>query len=350
MARALMRLVLLGLLCRGACLRSAGPLRLRSSGQPRRSPLGRGGRRGAAMMILGVEAFAAELPKYAFMLPTATCVATTCQLCGIGGAALFSPIFLLVFPALGADYPLASPAAAVATALCTEAFGFASGLTGYARRGLVAWDVARDVALVSVPVALVGAACAPALAGDARALRAAYALLMIGLAWRLVAAAPPDAKGCVYGGSREVVDADGRAYSFDAPTRDARSLSATAAGGFLTGLLGVGAGEVVLPELTKDCGMPIPLAAGTSVAVVCATAAAAAVCQFAQLSAEATGGVVAVVPWDLVVFTVPGVVLGGQIAPRLAGAVDDVLIERGAAALFGLVGVAFAWAAATGGG
>eukprot|EP00964_Phaeocystis_antarctica_P080343 scaffold50176_cov78-Phaeocystis_antarctica.AAC.1 len=38
---------------------------------------------------------------YAFMLPTAIAVATSCQLCGIGGAALFSPIFLLVFPLLG---------------------------------------------------------------------------------------------------------------------------------------------------------------------------------------------------------------------------------------------------------
>ena len=57
---------------------------------------------------------------YAFMLPAATAVATSCQLCGIGGAALFSPIFLLVFPLLGPEYPLDSPAAAIASALLTE--------------------------------------------------------------------------------------------------------------------------------------------------------------------------------------------------------------------------------------
>ena len=57
---------------------------------------------------------------YAFMLPAATAVATSCQLCGIGGAALFSPIFLLVFPLLGPEYPLDSPAAAIASALLTD--------------------------------------------------------------------------------------------------------------------------------------------------------------------------------------------------------------------------------------
>ena len=72
--------------------------------------------------------------QYAFMLPTATLVATSCQLAGIGGAALFSPIFLLVFPFLGPQYPLETAGAALASALLTECFGFASGLSGYARR------------------------------------------------------------------------------------------------------------------------------------------------------------------------------------------------------------------------
>ena len=73
---------------------------------------------------------AAAVADYSFMLPASTAVATCCQLCGIGGAALFSPIFLLVFPLLGPDYPLDSAAAAVASALLTETFGFASGLGG----------------------------------------------------------------------------------------------------------------------------------------------------------------------------------------------------------------------------
>ena len=115
--------------------------------------------------------------------------------------------------------------------------------------------------------------------------------------------------------------------------------AATAGGAFLTGLLGVGVGEVVLPQLSRD--RPLPQAAGTSVAVVAGTAAAAAVTQLAELDASE-------VPWELVRYTIPGVILGGQIAPRLAGRLDDRQIERAAAALFAVVGAAFALKAATG--
>jgi hypothetical protein len=62
------------------------------------------------------------------------CVATSYQLAGIGGAALASPIFLLISPLLGPEYPLPNPANAIATALLTEVFGSASGLLSrYAR-------------------------------------------------------------------------------------------------------------------------------------------------------------------------------------------------------------------------
>ena len=108
--------------------------------------------------------------------------------------------------------------------------------------------------------------------------------------------------------------------------------AATAGGAFLTGLLGVGVGEVVLPQISRD--RPLPQAAGTSVAVVAGTAAAAAVTQVAELDATE-------VPWELVRYTIPGVILGGQIAPRLAGRLDDRQIERAAAALFAVVGAAF---------
>lgn len=219
-------------------------------------------------------------------------------------------------------YPLESAAAAVACALLTEAFGFSSGLIGYSRKGLVSWDVAAEFATISVPVALLGAAAAPSLAANTQLLRAVYAVLMLSLSWKLAG-----------GGGDAAASRDGTA--------------ATAGGAFLTGLLGVGIGEVVLPQLTRGRGMPIPSAAGTSVAVVTVTAAAAAVAQLAQLAAVADDAA-GVVPWELVCYTVPGVIVGGQIAPRLAGRLDNATIERAAAALFGVVGLAFAAKAAAG--
>ena len=54
---------------------------------------------------------------YWFMFPVSICVATTAMLSGIGGAAFFMPIFLIVFPLLGPEYALASPVAAIGVAL-----------------------------------------------------------------------------------------------------------------------------------------------------------------------------------------------------------------------------------------
>ena len=374
---------------------------------------------------------------YAFMLPVSAAVATACQLAGIGGAALFSPIFLLGFPLLGDDYPLDSAAAAIATALLTEVFGFASGLIGYSRRGLVCWPVVLHFARISVPAAFAGAVCAGTVAHQPTLLRSVYSALMLSLSAmlllsshdngnledggaveleRLAAAitseeatdasassstalqgAEPrhgprsssEACGGISGyaaraprrrtreqmvsftsetdGSRydgvhkaeglcsrmdletrdlsQHTDAAGRAHSYyQPPNSSASCLIATAAGGLLTGLLGVGIGEVVLPQLVRICRVPLPLAAGTSVACVVLTAAAAALVQLVALVASANGEVLHTIPWRLVCWTIPGVIIGGQIAPCIAGRrlLSDTTIERLAAVLFLIVGVAFA--------
>lgn len=295
---------------------------------------------------------------YAFMLPTAAAVATSCQLAGIGGAALFSPIFLLGFPLLGPEYPLESAAAAIASALLTEVFGFSSGLSGYARRGLVSWPVATQFLKISVPLAFAGALCASSVASYPQVLRAIYAALMFALSAFLILSPPAEqlaaqsAEDCEIGDDESTIQSvtakDGKVFTYRSPPQGSVGGSAVTAGGsFLTGLLGVGVGEVVLPQLVRACCMPLPLAAGTSVATVVVTAAAAAVVQFATLAALAGDDIGSVIPFNLVRWTIPGVLIGGQIAPFIAsrGLVSDEAIETFAATLFALVGLSFVLAA-----
>jgi len=376
------------------------------------------------------------LTAYGFMLPVSVAVATACQLSGIGGAALFSPIFLLGFPLLGSNYPLDSAAHSIASALLTEVFGFASGLLGYSSRGLVCWPVVWQVAIVSVPTAFVGALSAATVASFPTLLRSVYAVLMLSLASKLLVQSPHtgasddelhdlmDNDGAIIshddepgahhdahmdkdkdtvrrsgastlrasselkdgggqvkpphsrrrareqmGDSTDVervasaalkgarsgqsepctvcyhADATGRMHRFHKPARfTPSSLAAVAAGSLLTGVLGVGIGEVVLPELIRVRRMPLPLAAGTSVACVVVTAAAAALVQTGALVASADGELLQAVPWPLVCWTIPGVIIGGQLAPFIAGRglITDNTIERFAAMLFAVVGLAFA--------
>lgn len=100
------------------------------------------------------------------------------MLSGIGGAALFIPIFVIIFPILGPDYPLTT-AAAIGTALMTEVFGFSSGFVGYYRKRLIDFRSAIPFIRVAVPVAIAGALMLALLKEQETFLKAAYAVLMI---------------------------------------------------------------------------------------------------------------------------------------------------------------------------
>ena len=67
---------------------------------------------------------------------------------GVEGATFFTPTFIL---ALGLPAEIA-----IGTGLITEVFGFASGLTAYARRRLIDYRLGGALLVVTIPMALVG--------------------------------------------------------------------------------------------------------------------------------------------------------------------------------------------------
>ena len=128
--------------------------------------------------------------QYWFMFPVAICVATCAMLSGIGGAALFIPIFVIIFPLLGPEYPLAT-SAAIGSALMTEVFGFSSGFIGYYRKRLIDFKSAVPFVSVSIPVAIVGALLFGLLQEQEIILKGAYALLMMSLCPVILRHTPP---------------------------------------------------------------------------------------------------------------------------------------------------------------
>lgn len=275
-----------------------------------------------------------DFSLYWFMFPVSMCVATTAMLSGIGGAALFMPIFLLIFPMLGPEYMLAGPVAAIAVALLTETFGFSSGFVGYFRKRLIDFGQSKTFLIVSVPAAIAGALLSHLI--DPTLIRAAYGLLMLVLAVILVRGHGVDASNSAQAqsGDRTLTDHNGIEYRYN--SYRARPVP-TGLGGFLSGLLSAGIGEVVIPQLVKDGKVPVPVAAATSVLVVIVTVMSASFTHIATLINE--GGIEAV-PWNLVMYTVPGVIIGGQIGPRLQGKVPQSTMERAIGLLFGVIGTA----------
>ena len=285
---------------------------------------------------------------YWFMFPVSICVATSAMLSGIGGAAMFIPIFVIIFPMLGPEYPLAT-AAAIGTALMTEVFGFSSGFVGYYRKRLIDFRSAVPFFSVSIPIAIVGALMLALLKEQETLLKGAYAVLMLVLCPVILRHTPPPAIDPSHAEAdtagdgrpiRTVTDRLGNTYTYRKPKQGASGAGVTGIGAFLTGLLGVGIGEVIMPQLVKRNHVPVAVAAATSVFIVIVTIASAS---FTQVTALIAAGGINAIPWNLVCYTVPAVIIGGQIGPWLQGRIAQRTMERAIAILFGIIGVAMGY-------
>lgn len=288
------------------------------------------------------------------MFPVSICVATTAMLSGIGGAALFIPIFVIIFPILGPEYPLTT-AAAIGTALMTEVFGFSSGFVGYHRKRLIDFRSAVPFICVAVPVAIIGALMLALMKEQETFLKAAYAMLMIVLCPVILKHTPPQATATENASNNDVRERNGGAgnrltrsitarsgqtYNYPVPRVGPLGSLITSIGAFLTGLLGVGIGEVIVPQLVKRNRVPVAVAAATSVFTVIVTIASAS---FTQVTALISAGGINAIPWNVVCYTIPAVIIGGQMGPWLQGRIAQRTMEKAIAMLFGIIGVAMMW-------
>lgn len=288
---------------------------------------------------------------YWFMLPVCTVIATTAMFSGISGAALLTPTFLIGFPLF--SVPRLTLVAAIGTSLFLEASGFGTGLYRYFRMRLVDIQTAKALILVTLPLGALGAILARY--APAEALRIGYGVAMLGLAWLLLS---DDDKGqrpkegpaplvvceseqshshCNKGEHRGVRAASGTVYDFCAHgLRLQRVISG--AGAIIAGMISTGVGEATLPALVRRSRLPVPVAAATSTVVVAGTVTGAAVTHLVQLTLE--GGLSAI-PWNLIVWAVPGSILGAYLGTRLQGRVSERLARYFFAALFAAIGVSF---------
>lgn len=283
---------------------------------------------------------------YWFMFPACIVIATVAMTSGISGAALLSPVLILGFPLMGV--PKLSPASAIGMSLFTEFFGFGSGFVAYYRRRLIDFHTYRALVMVAVPVTVAAAFVSRSI--DARFLKLVYGILMFGLAYLLVRQAPETARPGADSASAKmdppdrpdreetvVTATDGTVYRYRVCNRRIGRVL-TAFGAAVSGLISTGLGEVEMPQLVKRCHVPVPVAAGTSIAIITSTVLAASLAHIFQIMRES--GIDAV-PWNLVVYTVPGALIGGQIGGRLQGRLDEEKFERFMGALFGVIGVLF---------
>lgn len=231
---------------------------------------------------------------YWFMLPACILIASVAMFSGISGAALLTPTFLIGFPLFGV--PRLTTLAATATSLFLESSGFGTGLYRYLKLRLVDDKTARSMILITLPSGALGSIVA---------LFVPVLILKIGYGV---------ADFCAHG------------------LRLQRVLSG--GGAVLAGMISTGVGEATLPALVRRSRFPVPVAAATSTVIVASTVVGAAATHLLELLAE--GGVGAI-PWNLIVWAVPGSVIGAFVGTRLQGRIS----ERASRLFFAAIGLAF---------
>lgn len=269
-----------------------------------------------------------------YLFPTSIGIATVAMASGVEGATFFAPLFLL-----GLGLP---PEVAIGAGLLTEVFGFASGVAAYVRRRLIDYRLAGSLLLVTVPLALVGTWASARM--DAGVLKAVLGVGLAALGLSFLRAPDRDAVerldraiGEDYGpGNGETCLAlrDGELLCYTVCNR-AEGRAIAGVGALFLGMISTGLGEMNGYFLLQRCRVPSRVAVATSVLVVAVTALFAAsghVLRFARAGGDALGTVL-----GIAVFTVPGVVIGGQLGSAVARRIPQRLMERGLGVLFLLV-------------
>lgn len=274
--------------------------------------------------------------EFWFMLPIAIMIATIAMASGVEGATFFTPLFIL---ALGLPAEIA-----IGTGLITEVFGFASGLFAYNRKRLIDYKLGLSLLVVTVPMALFGTWAAGYVPADILKTILGMGLIAIAVAFLRT----PEKKEVKllddvieeeYGGEKGetcLVTREGKEICYTVCNRTEGRLIA-GVGGMFIGMISTGLGELNGYFLLQRCRVPSAVAVATSVFVVAITALVASTGHFIKF--VQTGGETLNTVSSLVIFTVPGVIIGGQLGPLVASRISQHTLERGLAILFIIVAV-----------
>lgn len=273
-----------------------------------------------------------------YLFPLSIGIATLAMATGIGGAVFFSPLFMIV---LGLK-----PHTAVGAALLTELFGFASGLYAYVRSKLIDYTIGLNLLIVAIPLALTGAYFSDAFPDTLVKSIFGFGIIAIGsqlytayrnekreqqaLDQELAATPAPEHSSCL-------VDREGNTYRYTIKQRWLGQLFASI-GGFFIGLISVGLAEILEYRLVAQCRVPPPVAVASSIFVVVVTILAASGFHAYTFLTHADAATYEKVG-SIVLFTIPGVVIGGQLGPQLQKRLNPETTKLFIAGLFAVVGI-----------
>jgi uncharacterized membrane protein YfcA len=240
-----------------------------------------------------------------FSLPVGILIATVVSTVGIGGGVLWMPFLLIILKL--------RPDTAVVTSLLIQSAGMGSGTVAFLRKRQVDLRLMGLVLLVTLPGVGVGAYLT-------RMLSPVHLELILGCLTLITALAFVSAQQN-YGetGRRRAEIKTAKRFGW------VIGIMAVA-----SGMLSVSIGEWLVPLMRSKLSLRMGVAVATSVAAIFGT------CISALMFHGLMG---ANVDLPSLLWAVPGVIIGGQIGPRIAGRVNDRILKEVFIFLLTLIGI-----------
>jgi uncharacterized protein len=238
-------------------------------------------------------------------LPAGILIATAVSTVGIGGGILWMPFLLIILRC--------RPDTAVVTSLLIQTAGMGSGTVAFWRTQQIDFRLTRWLLIFAIPGIALGSMMTHAMTPDH--LELILGLLTLTTAIVFVAASDR------YGRSsrqRAEIKA-GKRYGWIV------SIMAVA-----SGMLSISIGEWLVPLLRSRLSLTMNAAVATSVATIfgaCVLGAGAHLVQGGRAD------------WPTLFWAVPGVLMGGQIGPRIAGRINDRVLKEIFIFLLTLIGI-----------
>lgn len=243
--------------------------------------------------------------EYWFVFPVAILISSAVSSIGIGGGVLLMPFFLLILKL--------SPDVAVTTSLIIQTAGMGSATVTCVRQQRVDFKLALFILAVAVPGVIGGAFLAGTLKSGAMQL--ALGLLVMTTAFLFVSS---EQKYTDLGKSKVDMQVAYRHSWITIPASIA------------SGMLSTSMSEWLIPVMRSKLSLNMSNAIGTCITIAFAVSCVGAVSHI-LMGSQANFTVIA--------WAVPGVIIGGQIGPRITKKINERLLKEAFIFFLTLVGI-----------
>ena len=232
-----------------------------------------------------------------YLFPVSLLIATLAMMSGIGGAVMFSPVFMLL---VGLD-----PISTFTIGLFVELFGFTSGMIGYWKRKLIDFTLAKKLAIVSIPSVIGGIVIAQFMPLFVLKLTLGALLLYLSVSFLIKQKkCSPKHPACM--------QEPAHLQNYKSKPVSSTVIASSSFGGLLLGAISSGLGEINEYNFLKKLQLPLPIASGTSVFLV-AISAFVGILIHVTLSFFSGNTLPFSQLINILLFVLPGVVLGAQV-------------------------------------